>query len=372
MNITTKKTRVVVGLSGGVDSSVAALLLLEKGYDVHGVFMKNWEETEDDGFCTVAEDLADAESIAKTLNIPLHVVNFANEYKERVFSYFLQELTAGRTPNPDVLCNTEIKFNAFLDYAVSLGAEKLATGHYSRVEHTSDGKVLLKKAIDNNKDQTYFLHGLSQKQLHPALFPIGGIPKPEVRELAEKNNLVTFDKKDSTGICFIGERDFRDFIRKHLPTQPGNMVNKNGDKIGEHMGLAYYTIGQRHGLGIGGSKDSSGEPWFVSQKILQSNTLVVVQGTNNPNLFAPRLVTEPLHWINDTPLDGVNKKMRLTAKTRYRQQDQDCKVTLHSNGSAQVDFDQPQRAITPGQYLVLYDNDICLGGGIIAAAQQPE
>lgn len=359
-----KKSRVVVGLSGGVDSSVAALQLLEQGYDVHAVFMKNWEADEDDGYCTVAEDLADAEAVAETLSIPLHVVNFADQYKERVFSYFLTELEAGRTPNPDVLCNTEIKFHAFLDYAVSLGAEHLATGHYARTNR-SGTEVQLRKSLDTNKDQSYFLHGLNQQQLLPALFPLGEMVKDTVREIAERHDLITFDKKDSTGICFIGERDFRDFVRKHLPTNPGKMLNLDGNIIGEHMGLAYYTIGQRHGLGIGGSRHGNGDPWFVSHKNLADNTLTVVQGTQHPALLADGLVTEPLHWIAGHPPTNLSN---IAAKTRYRQADQACSITMQADGSAQIAFDIAQRAITPGQYLVLYQDDICLGGGIINAA----
>lgn len=350
-------------MSGGVDSSVAALTLLEQGYDVHGVFMKNWEESEDDGFCTVAEDLADAESVADLLGIPLHVVNFADQYKERVFSYFIRELENARTPNPDVLCNTEIKFHAFLDYATSLGADHLATGHYAQTRHRA-GAVQLCKSYDQNKDQTYFLHGLSQSQLRPALFPLGAMDKTQVRQIAEDNDLITYDKKDSTGICFIGERDFRDFIRRYLPTQPGKMLGPDGACVGEHMGLAYYTIGQRHGLGIGGSAAGSGEPWFVAGKDIANNVLHVVQGTHNPALYARGLVTEPIHWINEQPPSQTD----LAAKTRYRQPDQSCQIRLDDQQRATVLFAQPQRAITPGQYLVLYEQDRCLGGGIIQSA----
>lgn len=356
-----KGKRVIVGMSGGVDSSVAAFLLKERGADVHGVFMKNWEEEFDQGYCTAEDDLKDAEAVCETLGIPLHKVNFAKNYKERVFDYFLDTLKDGLTPNPDVLCNKEIKFKAFLEYAEELGADYLATGHYTRVKR-EDGKAYLLKGIDDNKDQSYFLYLLNQRQLINTLFPIGDYEKSKVRQIALDNKLITFDKKDSTGICFIGERDFTDFIMQYLPTEPGEMILPNGEVVAEHKGLAFYTIGQRQGLGIGGRKDSNGEPWFVADKDLKNNKLIVVQG-DQQELYGSGLIARELHEINPIDWDEVNP--RLTAKIRYRQKDVKCQVTVVENNRIEVTFDTPQRAITPGQSIVFYDGDICLGGAFI-------
>ncbi len=356
------KPRVIVGLSGGVDSSVAALLLLEQGFDVHGVFMKNWEDTFEAGYCAANDDLADAEDVCETLGIPLHRVNFSAEYRDRVFAYFLAEHARGRTPNPDILCNTEIKFRAFLDHAHRLGADHIATGHYARLAHTDTSHLL--KGRDPGKDQSYFLHGLDQHQLHDALFPLGELHKTEVRRIARDNDLVTHDKKDSTGICFIGERDFRAFLEQFLAIQPGPMRTPDGETVGEHQGLAFYTIGQRHGLGIGGRRDASGEPWFVIDKDLETNVLVIAQG-EHPLLYRRSLRASQLHWITgNTPGEPV----RCQAKTRYRQPDQACVLTRASGNDCEVEFDNPQRAITPGQSVVFYADDECLGGAIIDAA----
>ena len=344
-----KGKRVIVGMSGGVDSSVAAFLLKERGADVHGVFMKNWEEEFDQGYCTAEDDLKDAEAVCETLGIPLHKVNFAKNYKEQVFDYFLDTLKDGLTPNPDVLCNKEIKFKAFLNYAEELGADYLATGHYTKVAR-KDGKAYLLKGVDDNKDQSYFLYLLNQQQLINTLFPIGDY------------ELITFDKKDSTGICFIGERDFTDFIMQYLPTEPGDMILPNGEVVAQHKGLAFYTIGQRQGLGIGGRKDSNGEPWFVADKDLKNNQLIVVQG-DQQELYGKGLIARELHEIN--PIDWEEVNPRLTAKIRYRQKDVKCSVTLIENNRIRVDFEDPQRAITPGQSIVFYDGEICLGGAFI-------
>lgn len=351
--------RVIVGMSGGVDSSVAAHLLIEQGYAVEGLFMNNWDD--DDSYCTAAQDYQDARQVAADLGIPLHKANFAAEYKDRVFSYFLEEHKAGRTPNPDVLCNREIKFKAFLEYAIQLGADKIATGHYARVA-AQDGRFHMLKGVDNNKDQTYFLQAIGQYELSKTLFPVGELPKPEVRAIAEEMGLHTFDKKDSTGICFIGERDFVEFLQKYLPAQPGEIQTPDGDVIGKHNGLMYYTLGQRKGLGIGGLQNySADEPWFVAGKDLVRNVLTAVQGHNHPLLFKPNANVIDLHWVAGKP---PASSFRCTAKTRYRQADQDCTITINENGAI-AEFDQPQRAVTPGQWIVLYDGDDCLGGGII-------
>lgn len=357
-----KKERVIVGLSGGVDSAVAALLLLEQGYDVHGVFMDNWEDDEDETYCNAAEDFQDARSVAETLGIPITKVNFAREYRDRVFSYFIGEYEAGRTPNPDVLCNSEIKFKAFLEYALRLGADWIATGHYARVRHGAQAQLL--KGLDTSKDQSYFLHAVPETALAKTLFPLGELEKSHVREIAGKNNFVNFDKKDSTGICFIGERPFREFLQKYLPVKPGRMITPDGDIVGEHQGLTYYTLGQRKGLHIGGIKEGDEAPWYVVDKRLESNELVVAQGHDHPLLFRDALNAVVLHWINDPPANGA----RLAAKTRYRQADQECTVMKCDADNLQLHFEQPQRAVTPGQYVVLYDDEICLGGGIIATA----
>ena len=355
--------RVIVGMSGGVDSSVAAHLLIEAGYQVEGLFMKNWDEDDGTEYCTAKEDLVDAQSVCDKLGIKLHTANFAAEYWDNVFEHFLLEYKAGRTPNPDVLCNREIKFKAFLDYATDLGADKIATGHYVRsVESGGDTQLL--KGLDNNKDQSYFLCQVNGRSLARSLFPVGELDKSEVRSIAEKLGLSTHDKKDSTGICFIGERKFKDFLEHYLPAQPGVIQTEQGVTIGEHAGLMYYTIGQRQGLHIGGLKDFEEAPWFVAGKDLDNNTLVAVQGVGNPLLFAQTLQTGPANWINGK---APAVPFRCEAKIRYRQKDQPC--TLIDNGEGLlVEFDEPQRAVTPGQYLVIYSGEYCLGGAIIERA----
>jgi len=361
-NSNPNQTRVIVGMSGGVDSSVAALLLLQQGYQVEGLFMKNWEEDDGTEYCTAKEDLADAQAVCDTLGIVLHTANFAAEYWDNVFEHFLQEYQAGRTPNPDILCNREIKFKAFLDYAKHLGADLIATGHYvRRVDH--NGHSLLLKGLDNNKDQSYFLHAVGGNEIGQSLFPIGALEKPAVRALAEQHGLITASKKDSTGICFIGERRFTDFLKQYLPAQPGTIETTDGQVIGEHAGLMYHTIGQRQGLGIGGMKNASEDPWYVLAKDLKRNVLIVGQGNEHPWLFSRRLLTRQVNWINPvdtTTLDG------LTAKVRYRQPDQACQIEQCEDGYW-VTFAQPQRAVTLGQSIVFYDGETCLGGGIIEA-----
>lgn len=358
-----KTTRIVVGLSGGVDSSVAALLLVEQGYEVHGVFMKNWEDSFEAGYCSAAEDLEDARAVCATLHIPLHQVNFTVEYRERVFRGFLEEYRSGRTPNPDILCNTEIKFRAFLDHARRLGADAMATGHYVRCENHG-GRQQLLKGRDPGKDQSYFLYRLNQAQLASAWFPVGDLLKSEVRELAATAGLVTHAKKDSTGICFIGEHRFREFLNRYLPAQPGPIRTVDGERLGEHTGLMFHTIGQRQGLKIGGQRDGSGEPWYVVDKDLNRNALIVAQGRDHPALFHRRLCASQLHWIAGQPpalpLAGV-------AKIRYRQPDQHCVLETLDVDHAEVRFNKPQRAVTPGQSVVFYRDDECLGGGIIEA-----
>lgn len=350
-------------MSGGVDSSVAAHLLIEAGYQVEGLFMKNWDEDDGTEYCTAKEDLVDAQSVCDKLGIKLHTANFAAEYWDNVFEHFLLEYKAGRTPNPDVLCNREIKFKAFLDYATDLGADKIATGHYVRSAE-SGGDTQLLKGLDNNKDQSYFLCQVNGRSLARSLFPVGELDKSEVRSIAEKLGLSTHDKKDSTGICFIGERKFKDFLEHYLPAQPGVIQTEQGVTIGEHAGLMYYTIGQRQGLHIGGLKDFEEAPWFVAGKDLDNNILVAVQGVDNPLLFAQTLQTGPANWINGK---APAVPFRCEAKIRYRQKDQPC--TLIDNGEGLlVEFDEPQRAVTPGQYLVIYSGEYCLGGAIIERA----
>ncbi|RNA68762.1 tRNA 2-thiouridine(34) synthase MnmA [Alteribacter keqinensis] len=349
-------TRVIVGMSGGVDSSVAAYLLKEQGYDVIGIFMKNWDDTDENGVCTATEDYEDVIRVCNQLEIPYYAVNFEKEYWDKVFTYFLEEYKAGRTPNPDVMCNKEIKFKAFLDHALSLGADYLATGHYARIGR-EDGKVQLLRGIDDNKDQTYFLNALSQDQLQHVMFPVGEIEKPRVREIAKEANLATASKKDSTGICFIGERNFKEFLSEFLPAQPGEMQTIDGEVKGTHDGLMYYTLGQRHGLGIGGA----GEPWFVVGKDLERNVLLVGQGYDHPNLYSDGLKAIKINWIE--PVEG--KTLSCTAKFRYRQADQEVTIELTGSTEATVTFKEPQRAITPGQAVVFYDGDVCLGGGTI-------
>ncbi|TVP92953.1 MAG: tRNA 2-thiouridine(34) synthase MnmA [Pseudomonadaceae bacterium] len=358
------ETRVIVGMSGGVDSSVSAALLLEQGYQVEGLFMKNWDEDDGTEYCTAKDDLADAQAVADRLGITLHTANFAAEYWDNVFEHFLQEYQAGRTPNPDILCNREIKFKAFLDYALTLGADLIATGHYCR-RGDSDRQTQLLRGIDNNKDQSYFLHAVGGEQIARTLFPVGELEKPEVRRIAEKYDLATARKKDSTGICFIGERRFSDFLKQYLPAQPGDIETTSGEHIGRHHGLMYHTIGQRQGLGIGGLAGASDEPWYVLRKDLGRNVLVVGQGNNHPWLFSAALTSSDIYWVN--PID-LSQPRRLTAKVRYRQPDQHCLLEKTPSGY-RVTFDEPQRAVTPGQSVVFYDGDICLGGGVIETAE---
>ncbi len=350
------RRRVVVGMSGGVDSSVAAWLLKQQGHDVVGLFMKNWEDDDTEDYCTSRQDLVDAASVADVIGIELEAVNFAAEYRERVFAHFLREYAAGRTPNPDVLCNSEIKFRAFLDHARALGAEHIATGHYARVRHDAGGVALL-KACDATKDQSYFLHQLTQEQLAPVLFPLGETPKREVRAIARREGIPTWAKKDSTGICFIGERPFRDFLAKYLPRTPGPIVTAEGATVGQHHGLAYYTLGQRQGLGIGGTRDGTDLPWFVAGKDRGRNALVVVQGHDHPRLYRTQVEAQEMHWIAGAP-PASGMLARLGAKTRYRMPDAPCRIDLAA-ARCRATFEAPQWAPTPGQYLVLYDGDVC-------------
>ncbi len=354
---------VIVGMSGGVDSSVAALLLLEAGYRVEGLFMKNWEEDDGTEYCTAISDLADAQAVADKLSIPLHSANFAAEYWDDVFAHFLTEYRAGRTPNPDILCNREIKFRAFLDYATHLGADLIATGHYVRTDRLA-GKTQLRKGHDNNKDQSYFLHQVDHTALAKTLFPVGDVDKHRVREIAAAAGFTNARKKDSTGICFIGERRFRDFLKQYIPAQPGPIVTVDGESLGEHEGLMYHTIGQRQGLGIGGLANHPEAPWYVVDKLVAQNTLVVAQGADHPSLFHQRLKSSGVLWVSGLP---PQTPLRCHAKIRYRQPDQGCVIT-GTGQDYEVLFDQPQRAVTPGQSVVFYDGDICLGGGIIERA----
>ncbi len=351
--------KIIVGLSGGVDSSVAALVLLEKGFQVEALFMKNWDEDDDDKYCNAAEDFADAQQVADKLGIRLHTVNFSHEYWEDVFEHFLSEHKKGRTPNPDVLCNQRIKFKAFLDYAKDLGASKIATGHYARIIN-NDGHYLLKAGIDGSKDQSYFLHLLNQDQLSQSLFPLGDLHKKQVREIALQNGFDNAEKKDSTGICFIGERPFADFLTTFLPKQKGDIVDENGRFIKHHHGLPFYTIGQRKGLEIGGGYSDSPEPWFVADKLVDSNEILAVQG-DHPLLYHNTLVADSVHWIDQSPA----LPHKCVAKIRYRQASQECQVTGIDSDCIQVNFREPQRAITPGQSIVFYDRDVCLGGSVI-------
>lgn len=350
-------------MSGGVDSSVAALRLLEQGHEVTGLFMKNWDEDDGSEYCTAKEDLADAQQVSDKLGIELNTVNFAAEYWDNVFEDFLSEYAAGRTPNPDILCNREIKFKAFLDYATELGADYIATGHYTQIAQQHNQFQLL-RGLDNNKDQSYFLYTLGQTQLSRSLFPIGNMEKPAVRELAQKAGFINSRKKDSTGICFIGERKFKDFLQRYLPAQPGLINTPEGETIGEHQGLMYYTLGQRQGLGIGGIKSAAEEPWYVVEKDLKNNILVVAQGHDHTLMQSNTLNASQLSWVSG---QAVSNSFRCTAKTRYRQKDQACQVTLIGDDHCLVQFDDPQRAVTPGQSVVFYNNEVCLGGGIIDA-----
>ncbi len=353
--------KVVVGMSGGVDSAVAALLAKRAGHEIVGLFMKNWEDDDSDEYCSTREDLIDAAAAADRIGIELEAVNFSAEYKERVFAEFLREYSAGRTPNPDVLCNAEIKFRAFLDHAMRLGAEAIATGHYARVENR-DGAFRLLRGKDASKDQSYFLHRLTQEQLSRVMFPVGELKKSEVRRIALEAGLPNHAKKDSTGICFIGERPFREFLNRYLPRVPGPMVDDRGKKIGDHIGLAFYTIGQRKGIGIGGKSGSAGEAWYVAEKHRDTNTLVVVQGHDHPLLMKKTLRAEDASWIAGVPPAAPSAH---TAKTRYRQADAPCTLSKVLESEIRVDFGAPQWAVTPGQSLVLYDGDDCLGGAVI-------
>ncbi|WP_105616182.1 tRNA 2-thiouridine(34) synthase MnmA [Vallitalea okinawensis] len=354
-----KDTKIIMGMSGGVDSSVAALLLKEQGYNVIGVFMKNWDEKDENGVCTATEDYDDVRKVCDQIGIPYYTVNFEKEYWDRVFTYFLDEYKKGRTPNPDVLCNKEVKFKAFLDFALKLKADYIAMGHYARVGE-ENGEFKLLRGEDNNKDQTYFLCALNQKQLAKAMFPIGHLTKAEVREIAISHKLHTAKKKDSTGICFIGERNFNEFLKKYLPAQNGDIKTYEGEILGEHYGLMHYTIGQRKGLGIGGI--GSGEPWFVSEKDLENNTLYVVQGSNHPKLFSKGLIATDVNWISGK---NIEKPLKCTAKFRYRQLDQDVRVEPLEGNQVKVIFHKSQKAITEGQFVVFYEGELCLGGGII-------
>ncbi|PLV57085.1 MULTISPECIES: tRNA 2-thiouridine(34) synthase MnmA [unclassified Erwinia] len=361
-NSMNSQKKVIVGMSGGVDSSVSAWLLMQQGYQVEGLFMKNWEEDDGEEYCTAATDLADAQAVCDKLGIHLHTINFAAEYWDNVFEHFLEEYKAGRTPNPDILCNKEIKFKAFLEFAAEdLGADFIATGHYVR-RHDVDGKSQLLRGLDGNKDQSYFLYTLGSDQIAQSLFPVGDLPKPEVRRIAEQLELVTAKKKDSTGICFIGERKFTEFLRRYLPAQPGPIVSVAGDTVGQHQGLMYHTLGQRKGLGIGGTKDHGEEPWYVVDKDVANNVLVVAQGHDHPRLMSVGLVAQQLHWVDRTPLTAP---LRCVVKTRYRQEDIPCTVTPLDDERIEVRFDLPVAAVTPGQSAVFYLDDVCLGGGII-------
>jgi len=366
-----RENTVVVGMSGGVDSSVAALLLKRAGYHVIGLFMKNWEDDDDDEYCSTRVDLVDAASAADVIGIELEAVNFAAEYKDRVFADFLREYAAGRTPNPDVLCNAEIKFKAFLDHAMQLGAGHIATGHYAGVRER-EGRFELLRAADGSKDQSYFLHRLSQAQLSKVLFPLSGINKIDVRRIAAEAGLANHAKKDSTGICFIGERPFREFLNRYLPRQPGPMLDDQGREIGEHMGLMFYTLGQRKGIGMGGSKEGSGEPWFVAAKDAERNSITIVQGHEHPLLKTASLRAADASWVAGAPPGaepvGRNAAEQFGAKTRYRQTDAPCRFVADGDGQFRLAFDTPQWAVTPGQSAVLYDGEVCLGGGIINAA----
>jgi len=365
--------RIVVGLSGGVDSSVSAWLLKQRGYQVTGLFMKNWEDDDDAEYCSTRQDLIDAVSAAEVLGVDIEAVNFAAEYKDRVFAEFLREYSAGRTPNPDVLCNAEIKFKAFLDHAMRLGGELIATGHYARIHCTVDDRGLhhqLLRGVDPGKDQSYFLHRLSQAQLARSMFPVGHLHKRQVREIAHRIGLPNAAKRDSTGICFIGERPFREFLNRYLPMKPGPILDENGRRLGEHVGLSFYTLGQRKGIGLGGSRDGSGEPWYVARKDLDANALYVVQGHDHPWLLARTLDAQSVHWIAGAAPAGVSTGgVALGAKTRYRQSDARCRLIELASDGFSLEFDEPQWAVTPGQSAVLYQAEVCLGGGIIHAAQ---
>lgn len=396
MDTNPKETHVIVGMSGGVDSSVAAMRLVQQGYQVSGIFMQNWED--EDEHCTARQDYRDAKGVADQLNIPLTTVNFADEYWERVFAHFLTEYGAGRTPNPDILCNKEIKFNAFLDHALEQGADAIATGHYvqrgyepiqtgharssindagngvpeksdtsSSKTLNSDRPVQLLRGSDSNKDQSYFLYTLNQRQVCSSLFPVGDLDKPVLRKMAQDAGFLVHNKKDSTGICFIGERKFNTFLAEFLPAQPGTIRTDTGEKIGTHNGLMFYTLGQRQGLGIGGVADADDSPWYVLAKDVPNNTLIIGQGHNHPMLFRQTLNSHDMHWVSGEP---PAQQFRCTAKVRYRQQDQHVNITVSPDGCVLASFDEPVRAITPGQSVVLYLDEVCLGGGIISDFNQ--
>lgn len=375
-----EKTKVIVGMSGGVDSSVSAYLLKEQGFQVEGLFMKNWEEDDNDEYCAAAEDLVDAQQVADKLGIELHTINFAAEYWDNVFEYFLAEYKAGRTPNPDIMCNKEIKFKAFLEFAAEeLGADFIATGHYVQRRYVQSGDVKNKssseqetrsgwemlRGLDNNKDQSYFLYTLGKEHVGQTLFPIGHLEKSVVRDIAKEQGLITHDKKDSTGICFIGERKFKDFLGQFLPAQPGIIKTTDGEEIGKHDGLMYHTLGQRKGLYIGGTKNHGDAPWYVVHKDIENNELIVGQGADHPLLFSNGLMANQLHWVSrEVPVEA-GSSLRCSVKTRYRQQDIDCQLIIEDNDTCKVLFDEPQKAVTPGQSAVFYKDEICLGGGII-------
>lgn len=356
------KKKVIIGMSGGVDSSVSAFILQQQGYQVEGLFMKNWEEDDDTDYCTAAADLADAQAVADKLGMKLHKINFAAEYWDNVFEHFLNEYKAGRTPNPDILCNKEIKFKAFLEYAAEdLGADYIATGHYVR-RSGDDNNAQLLRGLDANKDQSYFLYTLSHKQVGQSLFPVGDIEKPIVRQIAEDLGLATAKKKDSTGICFIGERKFKDFLARYLPAQPGEIRTVDGKVVGRHDGLMYHTLGQRKGLGIGGVKGLSEDPFYVVEKDLINNVLVVAQGHDNSALLSSGLIATQLHWVDRQP---IRENLRCTVKTRYRQTDIACEIQPIDDDTIRVIFDEPQIAVTLGQSAVFYQGEVCLGGGVI-------
>ena len=364
------KGKVVVGLSGGVDSSVSAWLLKEQGYEVIGLFMKNWEDDDDSEYCSSRQDFIDATSVADVVGIDIEAVNFAKEYKDRVFSNFLEEYSAGRTPNPDILCNSEIKFRAFLDHAMRMGADWIATGHYARVQRPEgvDGPTELLRGIDPGKDQSYFLHRLSQEQIARVLFPVGNMFKTDVRRIAEEIGLPNAQKKDSTGICFIGERPFREFLNRYLPTQPGPIRTPDGKVVGEHVGLAFYTLGQRKGIGVGGQHDSTGEPWFVAKKDLKTNTLWICQGHDHPWLLSHELICVRPSWISG---HAPEPNTPVTVRTRYRQPDEPTRLAAVGAQAFTLDCtDSPQWAATPGQSAVLYQGDVCLGGGFIDVVER--